>query len=261
MLFGRQSPRRRVLLIGVTAVILLGAILLGYRVIHHPARVVPAQDRPGAVILVPGYGGNADSLSALANRVRTTGRDTRVVSLPEGGTGDLHRQAAVVDQAVAAALRAGAVSVDVIGYSAGGVVARLWAQDYDGAHKARRIITLGSPHHGTDLASAGAAGVPGACPAACQQLAPGSQVLAALEVPVPRPPIWLSLWTTDDQTVTPPDSARLEGAINVPVQSLCPRLHVSHSELPTNEVVTDLVLQAIGPAPVTAAPAVSCPSS
>ena len=66
----------------------------------------------------------------------------------------------------------------------------------------------------------------------------------------PARPRWLSLWTTDDQTVTPPDSARLAGAINVPIQSVCPAQRISHSQLPTNPVVTAMVLQAIGPGPI-----------
>ena len=55
---------------------------------------------------------------------------------------------------------------------------------------------------------------------------------------------------TDDQTVTPPDSARLAGAINVPIQSVCPGQQISHSELPTNPVVTKIVLQAISAGPI-----------
>src|SRR6185503_3128182 len=87
----------------------------------------PDQSRPGAVLLVPGYGGNAASLSALAARIRATGRTATVVSLPGDGTGDLQAQAAALNDAVN---RAGG-PVDVIGYSAGGVVVRLWIARYD----------------------------------------------------------------------------------------------------------------------------------
>jgi triacylglycerol lipase len=138
----------------------------------------------------------------------------------------------------------------VIGYSAGGVAALVWARADGGNRKARRVITLGSPFHGASIAAAAEGFVPGACPAACQQLIPGSSLLAGLTPGPPGGLRWLSLWTTDDQTVTPPDSARLAGAINVPIQSVCPGQQITHSELPTNPVVTKIVLQAIGAGPI-----------
>jgi pimeloyl-ACP methyl ester carboxylesterase len=213
-------------------------------------RAVPAADRPGPVLLVPGYGGTTGSLAPLADRLRAAGRDATVVSLPDDGTGDLNREATVLDGYVTAALDRGAGSVDVVGYSAGGVVARLWAQAHDGAGKARRIVTLGSPHHGTDLAAAGTVVAPDACPTACQQLAPGSRLLTGLRTPVPTPPAWLAVWTADDRTVTPPDSARIEGATNLEIQSVCPGLAVSHGELPGNRFVQAAVLDAVGAGPI-----------
>ncbi len=211
----------------------------------------PAQDRPGPVLLVPGYGGSTGSLSALAAKIRATGRQATVLSLPGNGTGDLNIDAGLLDAAVNRALRGGAPSVDVIGYSAGGVVALLWARGYDGARKARRVITLGSPFHGASIAAVAEGLVPGACPVACQQLAPGSSLLAPLDAgSISGHPRWTSLWTTDDTTVTPPDSARLSGAINVPVQSVCPGEQITHSQLPVNPVATAIVLTAIGPGPL-----------
>jgi triacylglycerol esterase/lipase EstA (alpha/beta hydrolase family) len=149
------------------------------------------------------------------------------------------------------ALRDGAPSVDVIGYSAGGVVALVWARHDGGASRARRIVTLGAPFHGTELAAAARALMPGACPAACRQLVPGSALLSSLDVArgAGLPP-WLSLWTRDDQVVTPPDSARLAGAIDVPVQAVCPALAVSHTEMPSNPAVISMVLAAIGRTPL-----------
>ena len=211
----------------------------------------PPQNRPGPVLLVPGYGGQTSSLSQLAARIRSTGREATVVGMPGNGTGNLNADASVLNAAVTRALDGGAPSVDVIGYSAGGVVALLWARQDDGSGKARRVITLGSPYHGASIAAGAQGFAPGACPTACQQLVPGSSLLAALDAaPVPARPLWMSLWTTDDQVVTPPVSARLPGAINVPIQSICPDEQISHEQLPTNPVVTAIVLQAIGPGPI-----------
>jgi triacylglycerol lipase len=91
--------------------------------------------------------------------------------------------------------------------------------------------------------------LPDACPVACQQLAPGSTLLASVaRAPVPLP--WLSIWTENDQTVVPPDSARLDGAANLAVQELCPNVHIEHGELPSNPVVTAIVLGALSTGPL-----------
>jgi triacylglycerol lipase len=263
---GRLSPRRRLFVggVGVAAALVVVAVVVSVLVSGGgqqapPAAGTPAQDRPGPVLLVPGYGGSRGSLSALARRIRAAGRTATVLRLPGNGTGSLIADASVLNAAVNRALRAGAPSVDVIGYSAGGVTTLLWAREDGGVHKARRVITLGSPFHGTQLASAAEAFVPGACPAACQQLVPGSRLLTRLDATaVPSRPRWLSLWSTDDTTVTPPDSARLAGALNVPIQSVCPAVQVSHSQLPTNPAVTAMVLQALGSGSVRVPTASDC---
>ncbi|WP_433088022.1 esterase/lipase family protein [Dactylosporangium sp. CA-052675] len=249
-----MSPRRRLMfaVLAAIAVLAVGGLALRAVLRREPVRV-PDQAVPGPVLLVPGYGGGTAGVDRLAAAIRATGRSATVVEMPDGGTGDLAAQADVLDGAATRALRA-APSVDVIGYSAGGVVARLWVRDHDGVHKARRVVTLGSPHQGARLAAAGAAGLPGACPAACQQLAPGSTLLKQLGRGVPNPPQWLSIWTEQDQTVVPPDSARLDGAVDVDIQQACPGREVGHGDLPTDDYVTGLVLDAIGTAPIAAPP-------
>ena len=256
-----MSPRRRIVLLA--AAVLAAAVLLvaGLRLVHsdQPGDQRPDQARPGTVLLVPGYGGSQVALSRLAARLTAAGRTTRVVALPDGGTGDLLVQADTLQAAVNDALRAGSASVDVVGYSAGGVVTRLWV-DRSGGSAARRVVTLGSPLHGARLAGVGTAVAPDACPAACRQLAPGSALLDRIDrTPLPVGLPWLSVWTQNDQTVQPPDSARLDGAVNVPLQSICPQAVVSHSDLPTDPAVTALVLQALGTTPL-AAPT-RCPVS
>ncbi|NBH08527.1 lipase, partial [Amycolatopsis sp. SID8362] len=118
-----------------------------------PEAGTPDQNKPGPVLLVPGYGGGQGALDELAARIRqATGRGTEVLTLAGDGTGDLVEQAAVLADAVERAYAQGAPSVDVVGYSAGGVVARLWVSREGGGHQARRVVTLGAPMHGTGLA-------------------------------------------------------------------------------------------------------------
>jgi triacylglycerol lipase len=264
--FAGLSRRRRLLIFATTLVVVAAATTIAVVAgTGHPGQPTsassgaPAQDRPGPVILVPGYGGSTSALDVLAGRIRDTGRAATVLHLPGNGTGSLIADAALLNAAVETDLRQGAPSVDVIGYSAGGVVALVWARRDDGAASARRIITLGSPFHGTRLASAAEAMVPGACPAACQQLVPGSPLLDSLDVANPAGlPRWMSVWTTDDQVVMPPDSAQLPGALDVQLQSVCPAATVSHSELPTSPVVIAMVLQALGSGPMTEPTAADC---
>jgi pimeloyl-ACP methyl ester carboxylesterase len=257
-----MSRRRRVLGVAVAVAVLAAAAAgVAVGVAHAPSgsgsatgpgqQAGPPQNRPGPVLLIPGYGGSTGALDSLASQIRATGRTATVLNLPGTGTGNLVTDAALLNSAVNNAVAHGAPSVDVIGYSAGGVVALIWARQDNGLNRARRVITLGSPFHGTSLAAAAQAFVPGACPVACQQLTPGSPLLASLDVTSSAGlPHWMSLWTTDDQVVTPPDSARLPGAIDVPVQSVCPAVSVSHSQLPTNPDVTAIVLQALSAAPL-----------
>ena len=210
------------------------------------------------MLLVPGYGGSTGSLDELAARIRGTGRTATVVGLAGDGTGDLTVQARVLNGYVNRAIGAGSGPVTVIGYSAGGVVAWLWYVDYGGAARAGKIITLGSPLHGARIAAVGTGFDPGECPVACQQLVPGSALLTGLQQSAPTRPPWLSLWSTDDQTVQPPDSARLAGAVNVPLQSVCPEADIQHSQLPTTPLVVGLVLRALAASPLTAPPAADC---
>jgi triacylglycerol esterase/lipase EstA (alpha/beta hydrolase family) len=236
------SPARKRFVLGVVALALLAATAAGgaaWLGREEPVRPV-SQETPGPVLLVPGYGGGVVGLEVLAEALRAQGRDVTVVDLPGDNTGDLDRQAGELANAAILTLnRTGARSLDVVGYSAGGVVARLWVREHGGGSLARRVVTLGSPHHGTDLAGLGGDLAPDSCPEACRQLQPDSELLRRLNAgdETPDGPLWVSIWTTDDRVVVPQSSSELDGALGFTLQSVCPRAVVSHGDLPQDPIV------------------------
>jgi triacylglycerol lipase len=263
------APARRrlvLLILGLVtvAVVAGGAVVVvdAVRGSGPPVRPV-AQDAQPPVLLVPGFGGATSDLEALAAALRQEGRDATIVRLAGDGTGDLNTQAGVLQTAVQAALRTGATSVDVVGYSAGGVTARLWLRAYDGGSVARRIVTLGSPQHGTDLAALATDIAPDTCPEACRQLATGSDLVRSLNAgdETPAGPAWVSIWTTDDRISTPPETASLAGALDFSVQSVCAGRSVTHGQLPNDPAVIAMVLGELRRTPPAVPPASVCSSS
>jgi pimeloyl-ACP methyl ester carboxylesterase len=96
--------------------------------------------------------------------------------------------------------------VTLIGHSSGGLVARALLLRIE-PRRIRQLITLATPHHGTELARC-------ATGRQAMQLRPGSSWLRALNaaqdgaLPVPT----LCIYSLDDNLVTPADSAALRGA-------------------------------------------------
>jgi triacylglycerol lipase len=218
------SPQRRRLILaagGLALLFIMTVAVIAIVRIAAPPAVPVAQTPPGPVLLVPGYGGNINSLQPLATALRSAGRTAIIVEPIGDGTGDLREQAEhLAEVAVQVRNDAGSASVDVVGYSAGGVVTRLWVRDNGGAGVARRILTLGSPHHGTSQAALSAEFV-GGCSAACEQLIPDSDLLRRLNA--------------GDET--PAESAALSGAVNIVIQEVCPASNAAHGDLPGNPVV------------------------
>ena len=247
MLDSLSPARRRLVLVVSGLIAALVVVIAAVTVIARDPPVEPAeQDVLGPVVLVPGYGGNGRSLSELESALQDAGRDVTILRLSGDGRGDLAVQAEVLEDAVDVALeRTGAESVDVVGYSAGGLVARLWVKEYGGDALARRVVTLGSPHHGTELAGYASDISADSCPAACEQMAPDSSFLRRLNAQdeTPDGPLWVSIWTADDTVVSPPSSARLDGALNFVIQDVCPRNgELTHSDLPSDPAVIASVI-------------------
>ena len=187
MLSALAPARRRLVLAvaGLAAALLVALVTL---VLHRAAGAgapgeatapVP-QDRPGPVLLVPGYGGSMSELALMAARLRARrqGRHDRP-RCPTTGSATCGTRPARLGAAATTARsphrrplgRRGRLLRRRGGRPATG------CRSSTGGEQARRMVTLGSPHHGTELAALGIA-LRRRVPVACQQLLPDQPVLA-----------------------------------------------------------------------------------
>ena len=111
-------------------------------------------------------------------------------------------------------------------------------RDQGGAAVVRRVLTLGSPHHGTDVGGAGRRRSR-RLPDGLRAAGPDSDLLRRLNAgdETPAGPQWVTIRSTSDQVVTPTDSAGLEGALNLRGPGALPGASTSHGDLPGDPVV------------------------
>lgn len=242
------SPSRRIALgVGLLAAVVAIVVLLVALVQRGPAGTHDDKDGLPPVVLVPGYGGVTTGLDVMAAALRNDGRFVRVVDIGAAASlGDLHDEAALVKAAVDDVLSSTtATSVDVVAFSAGGIAVRLWAADDGGAKVARRIVTLSTPHHGTEQSAIPTVPGPTPCPVACHQLVAGSSLMESLDE-TPAGPQWVSIWSDTDEVVVPPTSSKLDGALDFSVQSICPGVTISHLGMTSNRIVVAMVRHELG---------------
>jgi pimeloyl-ACP methyl ester carboxylesterase len=178
----------------------------------------PAAGMP--VVLVPGIYCNAGLWRWFGRRLAALGvTGTWAVTLepPWAGIDQLAERLEQEIERICA--RTGAARVVVVGHSMGGLIARACARDQaaragrsDPAARARiaKIVTLGTPHHGSVLAR-WAHGRNG------REMRPGSAWLAALNAGGAEAVPLVSVFSWHDNFVAPQDSARLPGADNAPL--------------------------------------------
>ena len=241
-----SSPRRRLLVVAVALVTAVGGLAV------VALRLAGGPEGGGAgtatavtpVVLVPGYGGTSASLATLERRLRTPLRPVVVADLPDRGTGEIDASVRALGRTVEVT---GAPAVDLVGYSAGGIVVRAWLRQDGNAARARHVVLLGSPNHGAELATLAGTLDASLCAATCADLAAGSRFLARLNAgdETPPGPDYTSVWTQQDQIVTPPASARLHGAVNVRVQDVCADAAFGHSGLVRDPLALGLVVRAV----------------
>lgn len=184
------------------------------------------------------------------------GFDVCTVDLPGRALSDMQVSAEYVVYAVRHMRDVYHSKVDVLGWSAGPLVAR-WAIKFwpDIRNSVDDMVGLEAAYHGT--ADANLRCAVGSCVPALWQLSIGSNFVKALNAgdETPGDVSYTSVYSLTDELVTPqlPKSVSAQGggATNVPIQSICPVRVVDHVQALADAVAYAVVVDAFthpGPA-------------
>ncbi len=174
--------------------------------------VVGQQSTQTPLLLIHGYFCNRGAWWWLRRGLRAQGRSIATIDL-EPPLASIDKQAENVDACIRALVaETSAESFVLVGHSMGGLAARAYLRRHGGAHVAK-LITLGTPHHGTELARIGLG-------RNAREMEPGSAWIRAHAEAEPLPVPALSVWSARDNYVMPQDSSRLEGAREIILPTL-----------------------------------------
>lgn len=186
---------------------------------HMPRAQARSRIHPGSahppVLLLHGYGCNSGYWASLAPMLDPARISHATLDL-EPLMGDIDAYAARIEAAAQdLCAQSGARQLVVVAHSMGGLAARAWMRVH-GAGRVARLITLGTPHHGTCLAAfglginAGQMRRTGVTGPECAWLS----ALAAAEDAAVRARI-TSLYSHHDNIIAPQTSSQLPGARNL----------------------------------------------
>ncbi len=128
--------------------------------------------------------------------------------------------------------------VVLVGHSMGGLVARAYMRRY-GTGRVVKLITLGSPHHGTELARFGIG-------QNAREMRPDSNWIRLLSETEPPPVPTVSVWSARDNFIAPQDSSRLAGARDIVLPSL------GHLSMAFSPAILRILLREIPDSPLPA---------
>jgi hypothetical protein len=195
------------------------------------------------VILIPGLTAQPSAMDTMRTNFINAGWPAGIVHTwtdSNNMTGDLAQAGVELGNKINSVLaQTGAQKVVLVTWSASTLAGRSYLKNVAGAQgKVSLYFSMAGPHHGTTTASG--------CPqyTACQQFAPNSSFLAALnsgtEVPGSPTVKYMTLRSTCDVNVNPTDSAVLSGADN----QMAPTC-ISHFDFPRNAQVFNLIKNTI----------------
>jgi pimeloyl-ACP methyl ester carboxylesterase len=171
-------------------------------------RIYPDSGYP-PVLLLHGYGCNSGYWTHLTPLLDAARVSHATVDL-EPVVASIDDYVPLVDQAVTSLCAAsGAARIAIVAHSMGGLVARAWMRTH-GRARVARVITLGTPHHGSALARFGL----GENAAQMRPRGDWLRKLAASEDAAGRALV-TSIYTHHDNIVSPQTSSVLPGARNL----------------------------------------------
>jgi pimeloyl-ACP methyl ester carboxylesterase len=207
------SRRRRAMSPGVAA--REWAVASASSVLRPTGFVLGRASRSGQrpVVLVHGYGMGRSNFLLLARRLRQAGIGP-TIGFEYWSLASIARSSARLSGFLERLCRRhGWSQVAVVGHSLGGVVGR-HALTIGRSPHIGQLITLGSPHAGTQHAWLGLG-------PASREMQPGSALLRDLAAaPIPEHRLAASLWSRADAMVEPAEAARWPGAIERTYQGL-----------------------------------------
>ena len=169
------------------------------------------------------------------------------VKLPDYAFVDIQVSSEYVVHAIRALSDATAAKISVVGLSQGGLQPR-WAIRWwpDIRDRIDDLVMIVTTNHGAAFADASCAAPP-CLPALWQQRYQGSMLLTALNAgdETPGDVSYTSIYSLTDAVIQPSDAARLDGAVNVAVQDLCPGRPVDHAQSSYDAAVWALGLDAL----------------
>ena len=153
--------------------------------------------RPTPVLLVHGYAGTEHMWHPLRAALAAAGFDHVMALRYNTFRSDIRSVADwLVEQAERTMSACGTLGVHLVGHSMGGLVVRAAVQSRGLGDRARTVVTLATPHHGTPLARF----VPG--PGA-RQMRPGSAFLRELAAgPGPSATRWVDIEAAADRVIS-----------------------------------------------------------
>jgi triacylglycerol esterase/lipase EstA (alpha/beta hydrolase family) len=196
---------------------------------------IAAAGRP--VVLVHGIGDNRSAFTVLRRTLRRRGFGRIVTVNYSPLTSDVRKAAAVLGQHVERVCQqSGYEQVFLVGHSLGGIIARYYVQCLAGDARVSTLVTLGSPHAGSQLARMAPLLVG-------RQLRPNSELMRELAGPARCSTRFVAIYSDRDEVVVPNSSARLEHP-DLTVTAL--RVHgVGHLSLLVNSTVAQAISAAL----------------